>query len=99
LFEVLSPIINADNVLSIAIVMIVCGLSIAPPAPYGLNATMTSQYLGINPYRITKINIGLAFRMELITIAIAMLPMLLGPVSTARIWWPLPNPGLLRFHI
>src|SRR5699024_10937256 len=41
LFEVLNPIINADNLLSIAIVMIVCGLSIAPAAPYGLNATMT----------------------------------------------------------
>ncbi|WP_017549298.1 hypothetical protein [Salinicoccus carnicancri] len=76
LFEVLNPIINADNVLSIAIVMIVCGLSIAPAAPYGLNATMTSQYLGINPYRITKTNIGFAFRMGFITIAIAMIPML-----------------------
>lgn len=76
LFEVLGPIMNSENMLSIAIVMIVCGLSIAPAAPYGLNATMTSQYLGINPYKITKINIGFAFRMGFIAIAIAMIPML-----------------------
>ncbi|WP_411842301.1 hypothetical protein [Salinicoccus sp. HZC-1] len=76
LAEVLGPIMNADNILSIAIVMVVCGLAIAPAAPYGLNATMTSQYFQINPYKITKLNIGFAFRMGFIAIAIAMIPML-----------------------
>lgn len=77
LAEVLSPIMTADNVMSIAITMTVCGLSIAAAAPYGLNATMTSQKMGINPYHITKTNMGFSIRMGLIGIAFAMVALML----------------------
>ncbi|WP_020006136.1 hypothetical protein [Salinicoccus albus] len=72
LAEVLSPIMTPDNVMSIAITMVVCGMSISAAAPYGINATMTSQKMGLNPYHITKTNMSFSLRMGLIGILFSM---------------------------
>lgn len=77
LAEVLVPILTPENALSISIAMIVCGMSISAAAPYGINATMTAQAMGINPYKITKMNIGFSLRMGLTGILIAMIALLI----------------------
>lgn len=73
LAEVLVPVLTPENSLSISLVMIVCGMGISPAAPYGINATMTAQSMGLNPYKITRMNIGFSIRMASIGILIAML--------------------------
>ncbi|MCG1010940.1 hypothetical protein J4760_13010 [Salinicoccus sp. ID82-1] len=77
LAEVLVPVITPENALSIGIVMVVCGLGVSAAAPYGINATMTSQSMGINPYSITRINMSFSIRMAAIGIAMAMLALLI----------------------
>ncbi|CAM4180158.1 Citrate transporter-like domain-containing protein [Lacicoccus alkaliphilus] len=76
LAEVLIPVLTPENALSISITMVVCGMSISAAAPYGINATMTAQSMGINPYRITKMNIGFSVRMGLTGILIAMIALI-----------------------
>ncbi|WP_229716746.1 hypothetical protein [Salinicoccus roseus] len=77
LAEVLVPVMTPENVLSIGIVMVVCGMGISAAAPYGINATMTAQSMGINPYRITKMNMGFSLRMGLTGILIAMIALMI----------------------
>lgn len=77
LAEVLVPVLTPENALSISIAMVVCGMSISAAAPYGVNATMTAQSMGINPYRITKMNIGFSIRMGLTGILIAMIALMI----------------------
>lgn len=77
LAEVLVPVLTSENALSISIAMIVCGMSISAAAPYGINATMTAQAMGINPYKITRMNIGFSLRMGLTGILIAMIALLI----------------------
>lgn len=77
LAEVLVPVMTAENALSIGIVMVVCGMGISAAAPYGVNATMTAQSMGINPYKITKMNMGFSLRMGLTGILIAMIALVI----------------------
>lgn len=77
LAEVLIPVITPENALSIGIVMVVCGMGISAAAPYGVNATMTAQSMGINPYKITKMNMGFSLRMGLTGILIAMIALII----------------------
>ena len=77
LAEVLTPVITPANALAIGIVMVVCGMGISAAAPYGVNATMTAQSMGINPYKITKMNMGFSLRMGLTGILIAMIALMI----------------------
>lgn len=77
LAEVLTPVITPENALAIGIVMVVCGMGISAAAPYGVNATMTAQSMGINPYKITKMNMGFSLRMGLTGILIAMIALMI----------------------
>ena len=73
LAEVLVPVMTAENALPIGIVMVVCGMGISAAAPYGVNATMTAQSMHINPYRITRMNMGFSLRMGMSGILIAII--------------------------
>nr|WP_309098491.1 hypothetical protein [Fredinandcohnia onubensis] len=72
LIEILRPLFGILNPLSIGIVLIVSGLASSASAPYGINATLTSQQLGINPYHITKKNFLFSILMSTVGIVIAM---------------------------
>lgn len=77
LAEVLIPVLTPENALPIGIVMVVCGMGISAAAPYGINATMTAQSMGINPYKVTKMNMGFSLRMGLTGILIAMIALMI----------------------
>ncbi|SHM56257.1 hypothetical protein [Gracilibacillus kekensis] len=73
LLEVLQPMFAYVNPLSIGIVLIISALATSASSPYGINATMTSQSMKINPYTITKQNILFSLMMSVIGIAIALI--------------------------
>ncbi|WP_156643871.1 hypothetical protein [Lentibacillus sp. JNUCC-1] len=73
LIEVLRPLFDLINPLAIGIVLIVSALATSASAPYGINATLTAQHLGISPYYITKTNISFSIMMSAVGIIIALL--------------------------
>lgn len=72
LIEVVSPLFSSINPLSIGIVLIVSALATSASAPYGINATLSSQNLGVTPYYITRVNYPFSILMSAVGIAVAM---------------------------
>ncbi|MCC3358978.1 hypothetical protein [Bacillus sp. REN16] len=72
LLEILRPLFDVINPLSIGIVLIVSSLSISASAPYGISATLTAQQLGVSPYQVTKQNFFFSVLMSLIGILIGI---------------------------
>ncbi len=73
LLEVLSPLFSIINPMSIGIVLIISALATSASAPYGINATLTSQTIGVSPYYITKVNFPFSILMSAVGILVAML--------------------------
>ena len=73
LIEILNPLFGIINPMSIGIVLIVSALATAASAPYGINATLTSQMIGVSPYYITKVNFPFSIVMSVVGIVIAMI--------------------------
>ncbi|MGN7298093.1 hypothetical protein [Ferdinandcohnia sp. SAFN-114] len=72
LLEILQPLFNVINPLSIGIVLIVSSLSISASAPYGISATLTAQQLRVSPYQITRQNFLFSVLMSVVGIMIAL---------------------------
>ncbi|WP_339235143.1 hypothetical protein [Oceanobacillus sp. FSL W7-1281] len=73
LIEVLNPLFHIINPMSIGIVLIMSALATSASAPYGINATLTSQTIGVSPFYITKINFPFSILMSVVGIAVAMI--------------------------
>src|SRR5699024_1908086 len=71
------PVMRSQNALPIGVVMVVRGMGISAAATYGVNATMTAQSMHINPYRITRMNMGFSLRMGMSGILIAIIALLI----------------------
>ncbi|MGM8365762.1 hypothetical protein ACLIBG_09820 [Virgibacillus sp. W0181] len=71
LLEVLSPLFNVFNPISIGIVLIVSALATSGSGTYGIAVTMTSINTKQSPYRITLRNLPFTFLMGSVGIMVA----------------------------
>lgn len=71
LAEFLVPILPHVATLPLAVVLITCGLATVMYSPFNLSVSLMANELKVNPFRITRWNVGYAICFMLISIAVA----------------------------
>ena len=76
--SLLEPLNAHLSTLSFAIVLVTCSIMTVMYSPYNLSVSLLSHELKVNPYKITKWNIGFAMSYMLIGISAAYIIHLAG---------------------